>query len=200
MRPTRANSIEGLQEKVRQNLERGEVDRKREARREYQRERYRRLKDPNSPSRGSYARGQNPESHTQTGGRYKREQNLIPNHYKFPKGNCANPGGRPKNDIAAKIARAIFENNEEKLYTAYGKQALKGNAYAFQVLADRAYGKLKERHEYDLTPYRNESEQSIYTRIAEIESRLGYSGTPRLAGGTEPTPPRAGPQILPPED
>src|SRR6516162_5627557 len=46
-------------------------------------------------------------------------------------GKSANPGGRPKRDLAAEIARAVFERNAEALYKAYTKAALKGNAYAF---------------------------------------------------------------------
>ena len=52
-------------------------------------------------------------------------------------------GGRPK-DTAADIARKVFENNEEEIYKAMTEKALHGDAYAFSVLADRGYGKLKQ--------------------------------------------------------
>jgi hypothetical protein len=68
----------------------------------------------------------------------------------WPKGVSGNPGGRPK-DTSANLARNVFEGNEEVIYKAMVKALLKGNAYVFQVLAERAYGKLKESHTVDLT-------------------------------------------------
>lgn len=62
-------------------------------------------------------------------------------------GQSGNPGGRPKNDFAKEIAQAIFEKNPEALYRAYAKAMLKGNPYAFQVLADRAFGKISDKLE-----------------------------------------------------
>lgn len=64
--------------------------------------------------------------------------------YRFQPGKSGNPGGRPKQDVAATIARRIFENNEEAVYRALGKSLLTGNAYAYKELAERGYGKLKE--------------------------------------------------------
>src|ERR1051326_5229128 len=52
-------------------------------------------------------------------------------------------GGRPK-DTAADIARKIIEQNQEQIYLAYAKALLAGSPYAFDVLASRAYGKLKQ--------------------------------------------------------
>jgi len=66
-------------------------------------------------------------------------------------GQSGNPGGRPKNDVAAQIARAIFEQNPEMLYQAFGKALSAGNAYAFQVLSDRAFGKLTERSKLEVS-------------------------------------------------
>lgn len=62
-------------------------------------------------------------------------------------GQSGNPGGRPKNDVAQEIAQAIFTKNPELIYQAFSKMLGKGNAYAFQVLSDRAFGKLKETKE-----------------------------------------------------
>ncbi len=64
----------------------------------------------------------------------------------FEKGVSGNPGGRPK-DAAAQLARAAMESNPELVIQAFFKQLIKGNAYAFSVLADRGYGKLTERKE-----------------------------------------------------
>jgi hypothetical protein len=45
-----------------------------------------------------------------------RVENLKP----WPKGVSGNPAGRPKNDISVEIARAVFENNPEAIYTGCG--------------------------------------------------------------------------------
>lgn len=78
-----------------------------------------------------YARGQNPRS----------RQNLLS---PWKPGQSGNPNGRPKHDISQVIARAIFEKNPEMIYKAYGSLLAKGSAFGFQVIAERAYGKLKE--------------------------------------------------------
>lgn len=59
-------------------------------------------------------------------------------------GECPNPGGRPKKDKAAEIARKVLESNEEQVYKALSAKLFQGDAYAFSVLADRGYGKLKQ--------------------------------------------------------
>lgn len=65
----------------------------------------------------------------------------------YPKGVSGNPSGLPGTDVAARIARRIFELNEARVYMAQAEQLLEGGAYNFSVLADRAYGKIKDRHE-----------------------------------------------------
>lgn len=67
--------------------------------------------------------------------------------WRFQPGQSGNPGGRPKRDVASEIARAIFENNPEAVYRALGKKLVKGDPYAFKELAERGYGKLKEKME-----------------------------------------------------
>jgi hypothetical protein len=59
----------------------------------------------------------------------------------WPKGVSGNPSGLPGTDVAAKIARRIFEQNEEAIYAGMAKQLISGKAYDFDVLATRAYGK-----------------------------------------------------------
>jgi hypothetical protein len=116
-------------------------------------------------------------------GKRGRIENLKP----WPKGVSDNPSGRAKHDIAAEIARAVFEHNAEALYYAYSKAALKGNAYAFKELADRAYGKLKERHEVEVGPYREMTEEQLLQRIKQLEQQeLGIT--------------REAPALLPPID
>jgi hypothetical protein len=94
--------------------------------------------------------------------------------WRWQKGVSPNPGGRPKHDIAKEIAVAVFENNREALYVAYTKAALKGNAYAFKELADRAFGKLKERHEIEVDrPHRNLTVDELRERITQTRERIG---------------------------
>lgn len=51
--------------------------------------------------------------------------------------------GRPR-DSAAELARKVIENNEEAIYKGLAAKAIGGDAYAFSVLSDRGYGKLKQ--------------------------------------------------------
>jgi hypothetical protein len=140
-----------------------------------------------------YAQGQHPNSHTASGKRYTKDQ---ASHLKPFRSASHNPGGRLKHDVAREIARAIFENNTEALYLAYGKAALKGNAYAFTVLADRAYGKLKERHEYELSEYREVSEKALIERIRQLEQSLGLARISLPIGDFGHDETRAGDQVI----
>ena len=109
--------------------------------------------------------------------------------WKWQPGHCPNPGGRPKHDLAAEIARAVFENNAEALYKAYTKAALKGNAYAFKELADRAFGKLKETHQVDI-PYKDVPTEDLPKEITRLEIALGYrkaeEEVPPASGNSKP--------------
>ena len=75
-----------------------------------------------------------------------RIENLKP----WPKGVSGNPKGRPKCDISAELARAVFENNAEAIYRAMARRLIKGDVRAFKILAERAYGKVKEQVEVEL--------------------------------------------------
>lgn len=63
-------------------------------------------------------------------------------------GQSGNPGGRPKRDLAAEIARAIFEQDSEAITRAFAAELKKGNAKVFAALADRAYGKPRQQIEF----------------------------------------------------
>jgi hypothetical protein len=66
----------------------------------------------------------------------------------------------------------VFENNADALYKAYCKIALKGNAYAFKELADRAFGKLKETRTIGHAPYQHVSTPDLEAQIQELEATL----------------------------
>jgi hypothetical protein len=104
--------------------------------------------------------------------------------YRWKPGKSANPGGKPKHDVAKELANAIFENNEELIYQCFLKALSKGNAYCFQVLADRGYGKLKEQHAVEVNPYSHLSDEELEKKIHELEEKLGVR--------------RSGPVLLPP--
>jgi hypothetical protein len=87
-------------------------------------------------------------------------------------------------DLAAEIARALFENDGEAIYAAFQKVLRKGSPYAFQVLPDRAFGKLKETHAIEHSQFTGKSDEEINTRIKELEEKLGYQ--------------RVEPKVLPP--
>jgi hypothetical protein len=112
------------------------------------------------------------------------EQHLKP--YWFQPGQSGNPGGRPKVDLAAEIARALFEQDGEAIFEAFRKVLRKGSPYAFQVLSDRAFGKLKEVHQVEHSRYTGMSDEDIQKRIEELQIKLGFQ--------------QSEPKILPPAD
>lgn len=73
--------------------------------------------------------------------RAKRLANLKP----WKPGQSGNPSGVRKNDTSRAIAQAIFDENQVAVYKAMGKALLKGNAYAFEKLAERGFGKLTDK-------------------------------------------------------
>jgi len=92
-----------------------------------------------------------------------RIQNLKP----WPKGVSGNPAGRPKSDVSSEIARAIFENNAEAIYRGMARRLAKGDARLFKILAERAYGKVKEQVELDFSQSIVEQLQSGRRRVLE---------------------------------
>jgi hypothetical protein len=99
-----------------------------------------------------------------THARYGDAWQLKPWQWKL--GQSGNPGGRPKVDLAAEIARALFEQDGQAIFEAFRKVLRKGSPYAFQVLSDRAFGKLKETHAIELSPYKNVSDEDIEAAYA----------------------------------
>lgn len=93
---------------------------------------------------------------------------------KWPKGYCPNPGGKNQHDVAKEIAQAIFSGNPEDIYAAMLAGLRKGNAYTFQVLAERAYGKLKETKEIK-HKYQEDSDAELNERIKQLERDLGLA-------------------------
>lgn len=77
-------------------------------------------------------------------------------------------------DLAAEITRALLESNGEAIYAAFQKALRKGNPYADQVLGDRQYGKLKETHAIEHSPYKDLSNEELEAKIKEIEVQPGY--------------------------
>jgi hypothetical protein len=97
--------------------------------------------------------------------------------HQFRPGESGNPSGRPKNDKAREIARAIFEQNPEAIYEAMGKALLNGKPGAFRELAERAYGRVPQALEIaglDGGPveYRDVTEQQMNDRIRELQGQL----------------------------
>lgn len=65
-------------------------------------------------------------------------------------------GGRPKRDLSAELARAIFVLHSEEIYRPMLKALLNSNAKVFAVLADRAFGKVSPNLVDSQGPDRNE--------------------------------------------
>ena len=83
----------------------------------------------------------------------RHRENLKP----FPKGNNANPNGRPKKlpEIDALMAIVMGEDKDgitaaEAILKALRSKAAKGDIRAAEVLLDRAYGKAKQTLENNM--------------------------------------------------
>ena len=86
------------------------------------------------------------------------------------------------------------------IYDAYCKTLRRWNAFAFQVLADRAYGKLKETHQVDVSPYKDVPAEDLAKEIKRLEVHLGYAKpeevVPPLSGGWgNPTEQKKAPKL-----
>ena len=75
-----------------------------------------------------------------------RGEHLKPYHWK--PGQSGNPKGRPHRDLASELAIDLFKDNPTDIYNAMLAAIKRGDARVFQVLAERAFGKLKEKVEH----------------------------------------------------
>lgn len=65
----------------------------------------------------------------------------------------------------------------------------KGSAYAFAVLADRAFGKLREQITHEISPYHQQTDEELLERVRELERELGISSSaPELPPASETKP------------
>ena len=104
--------------------------------------------------------------------------------YQFKPG-IGKSGGRPKHDLAADIARAIFENDAEAIYAAYAKMLSKGSPYGFLVLSDWAYAKMKETHQVNVSPSKDVPTDDLAAQIKRLGGQLGFEES--FAGGSVKT-------------
>ena len=100
-----------------------------------------------------------------------RIENLKP----WPRGVSGNPAGRPRHDLSAEIARAVFEQNPDLIYRAMLRALKKGNAKTFAILADRAYGKVTTSVEMKLNASISLAERLERVRKTRIERERALS-------------------------
>ena len=125
-----------------------------------------------------------PKSSAKRGTHPKSLANLRP---PWKPGECPNPGGKPKHDVASSFARAVIEGSLDVAYAGFSKQLAKGDAYAFTQLAERGYGKLLQKQELtgkDGGPVHlaQISDADLNARIAQLERDLGLAGAIDEAG------------------
>lgn len=61
----------------------------------------------------------------------------------------------------------------------------KGSPYAFLVLSDRAYAKMKETHKVDVSPCKDVPTDDLAAQIKRLEGQLGFEES--FAGGSVKT-------------
>jgi len=78
----------------------------------------------------------------------------------------------PRSILLLKLLVRSLQDGEA-IFEAFRKVLRKGSPYGYQVLADRAYGKLKETHAIEHSPYKDVSDEDIEARMAELKRKLG---------------------------
>jgi len=89
----------------------------------------------------------------------------------FKPGQSGNPSGRPKRDLAAEIARAVFEGDAEGIRKSMQAALRKGNPKAYAVLADRGFGRLPQPITLEADLYHNMSDRQLEERLRALEAR-----------------------------
>ena len=133
-------------------------------------------------------KNRSPQNRRSSGGGKKLRNGADPcigQATQFKPGQSGNPGGRPKNDLAREIAQAIFENDADAIYKAFREALLKGNAYTFKELAERAYGKVAQAVEVSgpggsLMRFSELSRDELNWKLVETMKRI-LAGEPALA-------------------
>lgn len=104
----------------------------------------------------------------------------VGNQWRIKPGEVKNPGGRPKRDYAAELARRIIQGNGnpeiiEEYCEGFARQLKKGNGYTFKELAERGYGKQPE-FKHITHAYAEEADGDLNQQIADLERKLGLAG------------------------
>lgn len=81
---------------------------------------------------------------------------------------------------ASEIAQAVFENNANAIYEAMLRALKKGNPRVFVVLAERAYGKVKEQVEVEVSESLAERIHAARMRLSEGEQHNNVEASPNL--------------------
>ena len=81
-------------------------------------------------------------------GKHPNSRNGSANLRPWPKGKSGNPGGLPGTDLSAVYARRFFERHPGRHRSGLWRVSSKDSMPTLLcVLADRGYGKVKDRHE-----------------------------------------------------
>jgi len=102
----------------------------------------------------------------------RRRQLAAIRPFQFKPGISGNSGGRPARDLAGEIAQALFEQDGPAIFAAFQRVLRKDSHYRFAVLADRAFGRLKETHMIERSPYKDVSNEEIEKHIEELQGKL----------------------------